>query len=71
MRISAYGALFGTFAMIDGVRVFDDPPHGALRLTYVAPDGTEQRLNGLPPDLDELHSLWATAAFPCSERPSE
>lgn len=28
-----------------------------LKLTYVAPDGTEQRLSGTGPDLDELHSL--------------
>ena len=32
-------------------------------------DGTEQRLNGLPPDLDELHSLWTTEAFPYTGRP--
>ena len=64
MRISAYGALFGVFAMIDGVRQVDDPPHGELRLTYVAPDGSEQPLRGPGPDLDELHSLWAAEAFP-------
>jgi hypothetical protein len=71
MRISAYGALFGIFAMIDGVRVFDDLPHGELRLTYIASDGTEQRLNGSPPDLDELHSLWTAEIFPYTERPSK
>lgn len=64
MRISAYGALFGVFAMIDGVRQVDDPPHGELRLAYVGADGTEQALSGQDPDLDELHSLWAAAAFP-------
>lgn len=64
MRISAYGALFGVFAMIDGVRQVDDSPHGELRLTYVDPDGTEQQLSGPGPDLDELHSLWAAEAFP-------
>jgi hypothetical protein len=65
MRISAYGALFGVFAMIDGVRQVDDPPHGELRLTYFAPDGTEHLLSG--PDLDELHSLWAAEVFPYTE----
>ena len=69
MRISAYGALFGILAMIDGVRVFDDPPHGALKLTDIAADGTEQRLNGLPPDLDEPHSPWMMEAFPYTDRP--
>jgi hypothetical protein len=64
MRMSAYGALFGVFTMFDGVRQVDDPPHGELRLTYVAPDGTEQPLSGPGPDLDELHSLWAVEAFP-------
>jgi hypothetical protein len=67
MQISAYGAPFNTFAMIDGLSTFDDPPHGELRLTYVAPDGTEQRLNGTPPELDELHSLWTTEVFPYTE----
>jgi hypothetical protein len=67
MRISAYGALFGILAMIDGVRVIDDPPHGELRLTYVTPDGIEQPLNGMLPDLDELHSLWTTEVFPYTE----
>lgn len=69
MRISAYRALFGVFAMIDGVRQIDDPPHGALKLTYVAPDGTEQPLSrfGPDPDLDELHSLWTTEVFPYTE----
>jgi hypothetical protein len=67
MRISAYGALFGVFAMIDGVRQVDDPPHGELKLTYVAPDGTEHPLSGMGSDLDELHSLWTTEVFPYTE----
>jgi hypothetical protein len=71
MRISAYGALFGVFAMIDGARQVDDPPHGELRLAYVTPDGTEQPLSGPGPDLDELHSLWAAEAFPYIEPQSE
>jgi hypothetical protein len=68
MRISAYRALFGVFAMIDGVRQVDDPPHGELRLTYVAPDGTEHLLSGPGQGLDELHSLWAAEVFPYTER---
>lgn len=67
MRLSVYGALFGIFAVIDGARAFYDPPHGELRLTYVAPDGTEQRLNGTAPELDELSSLWTTEVFPYTE----
>ena len=64
MKISAYGALFGMFAMIDGVCQVDDPPHGELRLTYIAPDGAEHLLSGPGPDMDELHSLWAAEVFP-------
>ena len=45
--------------MIDGVRQVDDPPHDHLRLTYVAPDGTEQPLSGPGPELNELHPLRA------------
>ena len=69
MRISAYGALFGVFAMIDGVRQVDDPPHGELKLTYVAPDGTEQPLSGPATNaaLSELHSLWAAEVFPYTD----
>ena len=59
MRISAHGAVFGVFAMIDGVRQIDDPPHGELRLTCVAPDGNEQPLSGPGGDLDELHARRA------------
>jgi hypothetical protein len=67
MRISAYGALFGVFTMIDGVAQVDDPPHGELKLTYVGPDGTEHPLSGMGPDLDELHSLWTSEVFPYTE----
>jgi hypothetical protein len=67
MRISAYGALFGVFAMIDGVRQIDDPPHGELRLIYIDPEGAEQPLSGRGPDLDELHSLWSSEVFPYTE----
>lgn len=67
MRLSAYSALFGVFAMIDGARAVDDPPHGELRLTYVRPDGAEQPLSGPRPDRDELHSLWSAEVFPFTE----
>ena len=67
MRLSAYSALFGVFAMIDGARAVDDPPHGQLRLIYVGPDGAEQPLSGPGPDHDELHSLWSAEVFPFTE----
>lgn len=67
MRISAYGALFGVFAMIDGVRQVDDQPHGELKLSYVTPDGIEHPLSGPGLDLDELHSLWTAEVFPYAE----
>ena len=66
MRLSAYSALFGIFAMIDGARAVDDPPHGELRLTCrarcrgAAPKRTR-------PGLDELHSLWSAEVFPYTD----
>jgi hypothetical protein len=50
MRLLAYGALFGIFAIIDGVSQVDDPPHGELKLTYVGLDRTEHPLSGMGPD---------------------
>jgi hypothetical protein len=67
MRLSAYSALFGFFAVIDGARAADDPPHGELRLAYIGPDGTERPLSGPGPDLDELHSLWSAEVFPFTD----
>ena len=71
MRIAAYGAVFGFFAALDGSRSVDDPPHGQLRLTYIAPDGSEVPLNltdqvGIQ-EADELHALWAGEVFPYTE----
>jgi len=71
MRIAAYGAIFGFFATLDGSAVIDDPPHGQLRLTYLAPDGSEVPLNltaqASVPEADELHALWTGAVFPYTE----
>jgi hypothetical protein len=67
MRILPYGALFGIFAMIDGVSQVGDPPHGGLKLTYVGLDRTEHPLSGMGSDVDELHSLCATEIVPYTE----
>lgn len=71
MRIAAYSSVFGVFAMLDGSRVIDNPPHGQLRLTYIGPDASEQPLNLSDQvsiaDLDELHALWTTEVFPYTE----
>jgi hypothetical protein len=65
LRIVGYSTLFGVFAVLDGSRVIDDPPHGRLRLTYVGPDGTEVTLN--EPQVEELHALWSAEVFPFTE----
>lgn len=71
MRIAAYASIFNLFAMLDGSKVIDDPPHGRLRLSYISPDGSEQPLNLTdqmsPPEVDELHALWTTEVFPYTE----
>ena len=71
MRIAAYASIFDLFAMLDGSKVIDNPPHGDLRLTYIGPDGSEQPLNLTDqvslPEVDELHALWTTEVFPYTE----
>jgi hypothetical protein len=64
-RSAAHATLFGVLAALDGVRVVDDPPHGNLRLTYVASDGDESLLNPPGADLhDELNALVHPAHEP-------
>ena len=50
---AAFGAAFGLFAVLDGVRAFDEA-HGSLRLVYVDPGGNEFVLND--PSGCELHA---------------
>jgi hypothetical protein len=71
MRIAAYASIFNLFAMLDGSKVIDNPPHGQLRLTYLGPDGSEQPLNLTEqvslPEADELHAMWTSEVFPYTE----
>lgn len=59
MAETAFAALFSVFCVIDGVSVFDEIPHGSLRLVYVAPDGAESLLNSKDAPMlhDELRSI--------------
>jgi hypothetical protein len=69
MRFSAWSSIFGVFAAIDGVRAFDDGPHGHLTLAYVDSSGVSHALNDpLGRGTDEaLHDLWNAAVFPPAE----
>lgn len=53
IQSAARNAIFGLFAVLDGVRSFD-PAGGSLLLTYVGPGGDEVRLND--PTTCELHA---------------
>jgi hypothetical protein len=64
-RHAAHSVLFGMLAVLDGVRVVDQPPHGELVLTYRFADGQETRLNGH--DGDELHDLLNALVHPAHE----
>jgi hypothetical protein len=39
VRDAAHAAVFGLLCILDGVRVIDDPPHVALRLSATSQDG--------------------------------
>ncbi len=65
MRIAAYGAVFNFLAVLDGLAVIENPPHGELRLTYTDPDGSQLQLNR--PEVEELAGLWTNQVFPYTE----
>lgn len=65
VRLAAHATLFNVLTALDGVRAIGDPPHGALRLTYVSPEGTEALLNPVGAELhDELNALVHPAHEP-------
>jgi len=64
-RIVGYSSLFGVFAVLDGSRMIDSPPHGRLHLSYLPMDGAEIVLN--VPEVEELHALWTAEVFPFTE----
>lgn len=53
VRSASFAATFGFCCVLDGVRAFDSAG-GSLRLIYVAPEGSESRLND--PEACELHA---------------
>jgi hypothetical protein len=69
MRLAAWSGIFGVFAVLDGVRQSDDPPHGHLSLMYVDASGQANPLNdpvASGPGTD-LHHLWNAEVFPPGE----
>jgi hypothetical protein len=70
VRDATHAALFGVLTLLDGVRALDDPPHGALRLTLVAPDGRESLLNPSGGNSMTTSTRWSTPRTNRSSIPS-